>query len=283
MAVPRTYLASVVVLRKRKLGESDLILSMLAGDGSLIEAVAKGARKPTSSFATRLDLFCESEVMLARGRNLDIASEARLLDPHDGIRKNVAATYAASPILDCLAHVALPNLPVEHLFPMTTSALSHLDGASEEFLPSITAAFLVKLFALLGVRPVLDRCISCGAPFEDGATTRRSEGADESPDPRLAPAPSPNGALNETVAFSFADGGYICANCESGFDRVQLEAETLRWAQALLGSTFDDVVETKVPVDASFAVLHFAHRWLRETQNINSRALNELFACGLFS
>ncbi len=256
MAVPRTYHASVIVLRKRKLGESDLILSMLAGDGSLVEAVAKGARKPTSSFATRLDLFCESEVMLARGRNLDIASEVRLLNSHDVIRTNVAATYAAAPMLDCIAQVALPNLPVEHLFAMSSSALAHFDDAREDQMPSLTAAFLVKLFALLGVRPQLNLCVGCGQPLSDDA--------------------------NSLAGFSFDDGGYVCESCATGFERVRIERSTLQWAAAFLGSTFDEVLAFDADANASFGVLHFANRWLRETLSVNSKALNQLLTCGLF-
>ena len=48
-----TYPLRALVLRRTKLGESDLILTLLAADGSLAKAVAKGARKPTSSFAAR--------------------------------------------------------------------------------------------------------------------------------------------------------------------------------------------------------------------------------------
>lgn len=256
MAGSRSYSASVLVLRTRKLSESDLILSLLAGDGSLLEAVAKGARKPNNSFATRLDLFCESEVLLARGKNLDIASEVRLVNGHDALRANVAKVYAASPILDCLCQVALPNLPVEHLFEMTASALQHIDSSSEEASPSITAAFLIKLFAILGFRPQLDSCVFCGEE-------RDSQSAGQ-------------------VYVSFADGGYVCSSCAASAQGVYFENTTLSWASLLLASTFDGVVEQNVPVAASFEVLHFAHRWLRETQNINLKSLNQLFTCGLF-
>ena len=70
-----TYNARVLVLRKTKLGESDLILSLLAQDGSQIRAVAKGARKPTSQFSSRLELYSQADVLLAQGRSLDIVKE----------------------------------------------------------------------------------------------------------------------------------------------------------------------------------------------------------------
>ena len=79
MARP-TYTARVIVVRKTKLGESDLILTLLAEDGSQLRAVAKGARKPKSSFASRLELFSVADVLCARGRSLDVVSEARLVE-----------------------------------------------------------------------------------------------------------------------------------------------------------------------------------------------------------
>ena len=51
MASPRTYRTRAIVLDKTKLGESDLILELLAENGSLVRAVAKGARKPGSRLA----------------------------------------------------------------------------------------------------------------------------------------------------------------------------------------------------------------------------------------
>ena len=78
----KTYRDQVIVLKKTKLKESDLILTLLAQDGRQIRAVAKGARKPTSSFAARLDLFSNARVFFAVGRNLDIVKEARLVDAH---------------------------------------------------------------------------------------------------------------------------------------------------------------------------------------------------------
>ena len=71
MAQP-TYTERALVLRRTKLGESDLILTMLADDGSLAKAVAKGARKPKSSFAARTEPLCVADLLCARGRSLDI-------------------------------------------------------------------------------------------------------------------------------------------------------------------------------------------------------------------
>ena len=90
-----TYNARVLVLRKTKLGESDLILSLLAQDGSQIRAVAKGARKPTSQFSSRLELYSQADVLLAQGRSLDIVKEAPLGTLIVTLKGDAAAREAA--------------------------------------------------------------------------------------------------------------------------------------------------------------------------------------------
>ena len=84
-----TYDARVIVLRKTKLGESDLILTLLAEDGSQMRAVAKGARKPASSFAARLELYSVVDLLVARGRSLDIVKEARLVESNERLRRDI--------------------------------------------------------------------------------------------------------------------------------------------------------------------------------------------------
>ena len=99
MARP-TYTARVIVVRKTKLGESDLILTLLAEDGSQLRAVAKGARKPKSSFASRLELFSVADVLCAKGRSLDVVSEARLVEGNAALRGDIERISAAAPIAE---------------------------------------------------------------------------------------------------------------------------------------------------------------------------------------
>ena len=93
-----TYDARAIVLRKTKLGESDLILTLLAEDGSQIRAVAKGARKPVSSFAARLELYSVVDLLVARGRSLDIVKEARLVESNERLRRDIEDAAGAAPV-----------------------------------------------------------------------------------------------------------------------------------------------------------------------------------------
>ena len=66
------YPLRALVLRKTKLGETDLILTLLAADGRQVRAVAKGARKSRSRLGARVEPFSILDLLLhteQRGRH----------------------------------------------------------------------------------------------------------------------------------------------------------------------------------------------------------------------
>src|SRR5688500_3489617 len=72
------YKITGVILRRRNYGEADRILSIFSPDRGKVEAIAKGARKMKSKLGGHLELFSEIALMLAKGRNLDVVTGARL-------------------------------------------------------------------------------------------------------------------------------------------------------------------------------------------------------------
>lgn len=118
-----TYSLQALVLRKTKLGETDLIVTLLAQDGRQVRAVAKGARKPNSSFASRLEIFSEVDLLLVCGKSLDIVKEAKLLNAHIGVREDMEHAAAAAPIVDLLTRLTQPDLESSRLYDLSASAL----------------------------------------------------------------------------------------------------------------------------------------------------------------
>ena len=120
------------MLRRTKLGESDVICTLLSCDGSQIRAVAKGARKPSSSFASRLEVYSVCDLLLCQGKTLDIVKEARLLEGNEHLRRDYALMEAASPMVEILDKTTQVGLEDERLFPMTCVALKALKAANLE-------------------------------------------------------------------------------------------------------------------------------------------------------
>ena len=78
------YRDEAVVLRTHKLGEADRIITLLTRQHGRVRAVAKGVRRTTSRWGSRLEPFTHVDLQLAEGRNLDVVTQAESLDPFAG-------------------------------------------------------------------------------------------------------------------------------------------------------------------------------------------------------
>src|SRR5499426_2506906 len=87
-----------ILLRKRKFSDSSLIVSWCTESFGCIQTIAKGARRPKSPFAGKLDLFFEAEISIVRSRKSDLhtLTEVVLKDPFPGIRSNYLRTQTAA-------------------------------------------------------------------------------------------------------------------------------------------------------------------------------------------
>ena len=75
------YRDEAIVLRTHKLGEADRIITLLTRQHGRVRAVAKGVRRTTSRFGSRLEPFTHVDLQLAEGRNLDTITQAETITP----------------------------------------------------------------------------------------------------------------------------------------------------------------------------------------------------------
>ncbi len=214
-----SYPLRALVLRKTKLGETDLILHLLADDGRIVRAVAKGMRKPTSRFAGRLEPGSVADLMLNTGRSLEIISDARSVDLHPALRDDYDRSTAASVVLDVLDKMALEGQAEERLFGLAQATLAALESAEgDAHIRAVVTAFLVKAMAMHGYRPHLDSCVSCAC--ETSATS----------------------------GFSLEAGGVVCPACGTGAGAVpKLSPAARDLIGRLLAATMAEVAAADLP------------------------------------
>lgn len=256
----RTYKIRGLVLKKTKLAEKDLIVSLLAEDGSLVQGVAKGARKPGGSYAARLELFAAVDVMLAHGRSLDVIADARRCDDVGSLSWTLEKSACAAPLAELLAAVAQPQLEQPRIYDMARIAFALIGNrtVSAEAALAVAAAALWKVMAQIGYRPSFSQCVLCGEP---AGAAQVETSAD---------------ALGQ-VALSIADGGVICDACQRPADAIAASAEDIRWCAALLMGRYDDIVSWNVDARASYAALQIARQWARVHAGKNLKSLDFLF------
>jgi DNA repair protein RecO (recombination protein O) len=203
------YPLRVLVLRKTKLGETDLILTLLASDGRQVRAVAKGARGPRGRLGARTEPFTVLDALLHTGRSLEILAEAETLASHDALRADYDRTVAGAVVLDVLDKISVEGQAEPRLFDMALATLEAMESGPIEALGLLVSAFLLKALAMQGYRPALDACASCGRP------------------------------LSGDSSFSVEAGGAVCAACGGGGARLDEDARLLM--RALLRARMDEV------------------------------------------
>lgn len=255
----KTYKIRALVLKKTKLADKDLIVTLLSSDGQAVQGVAKGARKPGGSFAARLELFSTVDVLMAQGRSLDVVCEARLVFGPPELGDALVHSTCSSPVAELLALVAQPGLEQPRLFAMAQAAFGCIAASSGE--PdralSATGAALWKLVSQAGFRPSIATCALCAQPVAYAGSGAKA-------------------------AFSLADGGAICVNCHRPADAILVDEATLRWCEALIRTRFDDLGDLGMDASASFAVLELAQLWIRAHVGRRLKSLDFLFTSGLF-
>lgn len=158
-----TYRDQGIVLRTWKLGETDRILNLLTVGRGKVRAVAKGVRRPGSRFGGRLEPFGLVDLQLYEGRNLDVVSQAELIDAHAAIRDDFELTACAGLMAELVDHVAQEGERDNRLFLLFRSGLQAL--AARPRYPAIFAdAFMLRLAGSVGFHVFTDACASCRRP-----------------------------------------------------------------------------------------------------------------------
>lgn len=196
---PRTYRANAVVLRTYKFGEADRIAVLLTELEGKVRAVAKGARKSGSRFAALLEPTSHIDVQLYRGRgDLDTVTQVQAIDTFGQIRGDLDRFTRASSFIEATDHVTPDREPHERLYHMLVGALRLVADDNPTLTP---AGFFLKLLALEGLEPVLDRCIGCGV-------------------------------TEPLVTYDPVNSGTRCASCRQG---IAITDESLRICRLILG------------------------------------------------
>ena len=179
------YRDTGVVLRTYKLRESDRIVVFHTAENGKVRAVAKGVRKTKSKFGARLEPMSHVRLLLYRGRELDIVTQAESVEPLAPMLSSLDRASQGLAVIEAVDQLSLEREPNPQLYRMLVGVLRTIATTPSSL---NVAAFYWKLLANEGVRPELDQCVRCGA---------------SEPEVQL-------------VAFDLNEGGVLCRSCRSG-------------------------------------------------------------------
>lgn len=203
-----TFRDDAVVLRTHKLGEADRIITLLTRHHGRVRAVAKGVRRTSSRFGSRLEPFMLVDVLLWQGRNLDIVNQVDVTGPYGATIASDYRRYTAATAMVETAERMTENErePATQQFLLLVGGLRTL--ASSEHDPAMVLdAFLLRSLSVAGWAPSFRDCARCGLP-------------------------------GPHRAFNVASGGVVCAGCRPP-GSASPAPETLDLLAALLSGDWD--------------------------------------------
>jgi DNA repair protein RecO (recombination protein O) len=113
--------------------------------------MARGARRPKSPFAGKLDLFFEAEISFARSRKSDLhtLTEVVLKNPFPGIRSNYLRTQSAAYFVELIETCTERDHREPELFGLLRRAFGYLDANDPT--ARAVAHFETELASIAGV------------------------------------------------------------------------------------------------------------------------------------
>lgn len=176
----RAFRSDAIILKRRDFNEADRLLTVLTPRHGKIDVIAKGARKPTSTKAGHVELFTRVDMLIHRGRDFGILSQAEMVEPFLALRDNLQlgayASYAAE-LVD--RFTGSDDEDQRHLYNLLNDTLRRLCEDADTRL--VIRYFEVHLLGLAGFQPELNECVIGREPL-----------------------------MPEDQFFSYAEGGVIC-------------------------------------------------------------------------
>lgn len=246
----RLYRTEAIVIRRIDLGEADKILTLFTPRRGKLRVIAKGIRRPESHLGGNLELFVQATVLLARGRDLDIVTQAEIVEPFKGLRTGLAriqASFYLGELLDGLAADSVPNEPCFALMHDCLAALAA--GAS----PATVARYYeFRLLQQMGFGLEVTRCVACRRPLEP---------------------------VDNTI--SFASGGVLCPDCHGADPTARpISVNTLKLLRLIRQRPLSVVLTVRIPPAIAAELETIARAWVREHLEYEPRSW-ALFAASL--
>lgn len=145
------------VLRIRPLTDTSLIVHWLTQDFGRLATVAKGARRPKSPLAGKLDLFFLADFSFVRSRRSELHTlrEAALRQTYPALRREWHYLQQAAYCSALIEHYTETQTPVPGLFDLLAGLLDYLPQQPPQTLTVM--AIELKFLADAGLQPDLDQ------------------------------------------------------------------------------------------------------------------------------
>ncbi len=213
----RSFRVEAVVLRHSDWGEADRLLWLFTRESGKVKAVAKGVRKLRSRKAGHLEPLTRSNLLLARGRDILLVTQAETVEPYTPLREDLKLWEYANHIIELLDRFTYEEGENRALYRLLVDMLGRL--AREPQPELVVHYYEVRLLDLVGYRPQLFHCANCGKEI-----------------------------LAEDQFFSAEHGGVLCPSCGSETKGARpITMAALKYLRHFQRSSYAEASRARIP------------------------------------
>jgi len=212
----RVLRLEAVVLRHNDLGEADRMLILYTLESGKLTAIAKGVRKPRSRKAGHLEPFTRVNLLLARGHEIPIITQAETVEAYLPLREDLVRTTYAAYVVELVDRFSLEEGENRALYRLLTDTLARLCQPND--LDLVLRYYELRLLDLVGFRPQLFNCANCENEIQP-----------------------------QDQYFSAAQGGVLCPSCGSQMPNVRpISISALKYLRHFQRSTFTEAARASL-------------------------------------
>jgi DNA repair protein RecO (recombination protein O) len=206
----RVLRVEAIVLRHSDWGEADRLLWLFTQEMGKIRALAKGVRKIRSRKAGHLEPFTRVSLLLAKGRDMPLVTQADTVEAYLSLREDLAGITYASYVVELLDRFTYEEGENLALYRLLADSLLRL--AQEQDRELVIRYYEIRLLDLVGFRPQLFHCLNCGEEIKA-----------------------------EDQYFSAQEGGVLCPKCGPRFPAAQpISMTALKYLRHFQRSNFSE-------------------------------------------
>jgi len=213
---PRVYKTQAIVLRDRKLGDTDKILTLYTSNLGKLDAVAKGVRKAKSRLSGHVQPLTQATFMLAKGKTLDVVTQVETIESFPELRDDLDRMSRALYACELLDKFTEPHAENFGLYRLLLDTLRRVVAYAD--LDTPLRFYEMALLRESGYAPELDECVVC---------RKRLEAV--------------------TNYWSAGGGGVVCPDCRSDEAAVRpLSPNAVKLLRLLLHGRFADIARVSI-------------------------------------
>ncbi|MBN9644237.1 DNA repair protein RecO [Corynebacterium mendelii] len=170
------YRDRALVVRTHDFGEADRVIVLLTEHHGIVRAVAKGVRRATSRFGSRLQVLVLLDVLVYPGKNLASIAQADTVAFYGaGVIDDYSRYTCAVAALDCGQAIIGAGESDPVIFGLLVDFLQGLKDSPDPVVD--VDGFLLQAMGRAGWLPSLFDCAQCGAPGPHGFFSPQAGGA----------------------------------------------------------------------------------------------------------